>query len=133
VSFVKEFCLQEEHLHSARTFFYPLSRVDQLPIMAFMVSSLIFTAAVIIHLIDTFIRGFERHIIDLPYRILAVLYAWMVEYYLTHNNFYTLLLATAFFLGSILEDGQRLFGSSRSLQPIPKTYLEYLMTPISGS
>ena len=60
VSFVKEFCLQEEHLHSARMFFYPMTRTEQLPLDAAIAPGVLFTLSTILLLISRFIKNYPQ-------------------------------------------------------------------------
>lgn len=104
VSFLKEFSLQEEHLHSARVFFYPMSRTEQLPIFFFISSSLVFLISIILKLIDHYLHLYEKVNFDLPYSTLLLIWIWIWEYNLTSDTFYTIVTAIIFtFLSIFLE------------------------------
>ena len=95
--------LQEEHLHSARMFFYPMSRMEQLPIDAFIASGFIFTLSSIILLMSKFIKHFEELKLDLPLRVIAILLVWVYEYELRGSITFTLLFSMSVFGYSILQ------------------------------
>lgn len=101
VSFVREFNLQEEHLHSARVFFYPMSRTEQLHLGAFVRSGLVFTIAVIIFLIDQFIKLYDKNIVSYPLSIVFVILIWTYEFSYLSSNLYALILALLLFVCSI--------------------------------
>lgn len=93
VSFLNEFSLQEEHLHSAATYYYPISRTLQLPIMGYMSTSLLFSIGVVTYLINKFLGNYEKMNLNLPLPILVVSWIWVWEYGLMSSTFFTLLIA----------------------------------------
>lgn len=52
---MREFGLQEDHLHSASDFYYIISRTEHLPLLGFMISSIIFTIGASICNLNRFI------------------------------------------------------------------------------
>ena len=61
VSFVNEFGMQEDHLHSASTVYYPVSKTYFAPLMLFLSPSLLFFTALAVYLLNLYTEKLFRH------------------------------------------------------------------------
>ena len=109
-----------------------MSRTEQLQLGAFIRSGILFTLMVIIFLIDQFIKSYDKNILNYPLSLVAVLLVWTIEYDLTNNNTYSLLLSFFLFMSSVAREGYQMLKSKTVFTYMPPTYLEYLIPAISA-
>jgi hypothetical protein len=70
--------MQEDHLHSANTFYYPISRSYFAPILLFLYPSLLFFSALAIHLIDRFIKEDYKIEFNIEPKVVIIVYGTII-------------------------------------------------------
>ena len=105
-----------------------MSRMEQLPIDAFIASGVLFTLSVIILLINRFVKHYESLKLNLPLLFIATLFIWIYEYQIIENITFTFIFSMLIFIGSLFKDVTKILKEKNKFKVKVPLYLSVVFT-----